>query len=94
MDAMQPGALERVGRALAIYPIIVWRILHRAARGRDRPSLPCGAAFDPRNGGASPPAPPSSGEVVHPIAGFGGFPGRKSEDHLGPKAIWEGMQCV
>ncbi|HOW68665.1 MAG TPA: hypothetical protein PK256_25590 [Verrucomicrobiota bacterium] len=51
MDAMQPGALERMERALAIYPIIVWRILHLVARGRDCPNSPCGAALDPRNGG-------------------------------------------
>jgi len=32
--------------------------------------------------------------MVRLIAGFGGFLGRKSDGHPGPKAIWEGMQRV
>jgi hypothetical protein len=32
--------------------------------------------------------------MVQLIAGFGGFLGRKSDGHPGPKALWEGMQRV
>lgn len=39
MDALQPGALERMERALAIYPIIVWRILHLGCPGPRLPEL-------------------------------------------------------
>ena len=89
-------------RALAIYPIIVWRILHLVARGRDCPNLPYDAVLDPRNGGPPDhgpalqacPAPPSPGEMVRLIAGFGGFLGRKCDGYPGPKALWEGMQKV
>ena len=31
---------------------------------------------------------------VRLIASFGGFLGRKSDGHPGPKAIWEGMQQI
>ena len=57
----------------------------------------------PRNGrplgaspiGAHPPeTPPPLGQRVRLIAGFGGFLGRKSDGHPGPKALWEGMQKV
>lgn len=41
-----------------------------------------------------PEIPPSLGEMVHLIAGFGGFLGRQSDGHPAPKAIWEGMQRV
>jgi hypothetical protein len=41
-----------------------------------------------------PTAPPSPGEMVRLIAGFGGFLGRKCDGYPGPKALWEGMQKV
>jgi len=28
------------------------------------------------------------------MAGFGGFLGRKSDGHPGPKVIWDGMQRI
>ena len=44
---------------------------------------------------AQPPeTPPPLGQRVRLIAGFGGFLGRKSDGHPGPKTLWEGMQKV
>ena len=34
-------------RALVLYLIIAWRILHLVAWGRDCPNLPCEVVFDP-----------------------------------------------
>jgi len=42
--------------------------------------------------GSPPPTarnPANLGEIVRLIAGFGGFLGRKSDGHPGPKAIWK-----
>ena len=103
VEALQLGTLERLERALVIYLIIAWRILHLVTWGRDCPNLPCEVVFDLEEWQAawivahrsSPPAtPPKLGEMVRLIAGFGGFLGRKSDGHPGPKAIWEGMQRV
>jgi hypothetical protein len=103
VEALQLGTLERLERALVIYPIIARRILHPVTWGRDCPNLPCDVGFDPEEWQAawivayrSPPPepPPPLGQMVRPIAGFGGFLGRKHDGHPGPKAIWEGMQTV
>lgn len=103
VEALQLGTLERLERALVIYLIIAWRILHLVTWGRDCPNLPCDVMFDPEEWQAAwivahrhpPPAtPPPLGQMVRLIAGFGGFLGRKHDGHPGPKAIWEGMQKV
>ena len=103
VEALQLSTLERLERALVIYLIIAWRILHLVTWGRDCPALPCEVVFDPEEWQAAwivakrckpPETPPPLGEMVRLIAGFGGFLGRKSDGHPGPKAIWEGMQRV
>jgi hypothetical protein len=103
VEALQLGTLERLERALVISLIIAWRILHRVTWGRDCPELPCDGVFDPAEWQAAwivahrrppPETPPKLGERVRLIAGFGGFLGRKSDGHPGPKALWEGMQRV
>jgi len=103
VETRQLGTLERLERALVIYLVIAWRILHLVTWGRDCPNLPCEVVFDPEEWQAAwivahrahPPAtPPPLGQMVRLIAGFGSFLGRKCDGHPGPKAIWEGMQKV
>ena len=103
VEALQLGTFERLERALVIYLIIAWRILHLVTWGRDCPNLPCEVVFDPAEWQAAwivahrtqpPETPPPLGQMVRLIAGFGGFLGRKHDGHPGPKAIWEGMQKV
>ncbi len=103
VEALQLGTLERLERALVIYLIIAWRILHLVTWGRDCPNLPCDVVFDPEewqaawivaHRGPPPETPPPLGQMVRLIAGFGGFLGRKHDGHPGPKAIWEGLQKV
>ena len=100
MEALQLGTLERLERALAIYLIIAWRILHLVTWGRECPDLPCDVVFDPEEWQAAwivahrtppPDTPPPLGVMVRMIAGFGGFLGRKGDGHPGPKALWEGL---
>ncbi len=103
VEALQLGTLDRLERALVIYLIITWRILHLVTWGRDCPNLPCDVVFDPEEWQAAwivahrnppPEIPPPLNIMVRLIAGFGGFLGRKHDGHPGPKAIWEGMQKV
>ena len=103
VEALQLGTLERLERALVIYLIIAWRILLLVTWGRECPNVPCDVVFDPEEWQAAwivahrqhpPDTPPPLGQMVRLIAGFGGFLGRKSDAHPGPKAIWEGMQKV
>ena len=103
VEALQLGTLERLERALVIYLIIAWRILHRVTWGRDGPNLPCDVVFDPEEWQAAwivahrtqpPETPPPLGQRVRLIARFGGFLGRKHDGHPGPKTLWEGLQKV
>jgi hypothetical protein len=103
VEALQLGTLERLERALVIYLIMAWRILHLVTWGRACPDLPCEVVFDPEEWQAAwivayrrppPDTPPKLSDRVRLIAGFGGFLGRKHDGHPGPKAIWEGMQKV
>jgi len=103
VEALQLGCLERLERALVIYLIIAWRILHLVTWGRECPDLPCEIVFDPEEWQAAwivarrtppPDTPPPLDLMVRLIAGFGGFLGRKSDGYPGPKALWEGLQKV
>jgi hypothetical protein len=100
VEALQLATVDRLERALVIYLVIAWRILYLMTLGRDCPALPCDVAFAPEEWQAAwliakrqpPPAtPPTLGEMIRLIAGFGGFLGRKGDGHPGPKALWEGM---
>jgi hypothetical protein len=100
VEALQLETAERLERALVIYLVIGWRILHLVTLGRDCPHLPCDVVFAPEEWQAAwliakrqppPEAPPTLGEMTRIVAGFGGFLGRKGDGHPGPKALWEGM---
>lgn len=106
VEALQLGTLERLERlerALVIYLIIAWRILHLVTWGREGPDLSCEVVFDPEEWQAAwivahrtkpPETPTPLGQMIRLIAGFGGFLGRKGAGHPGPKAMWEGIQKV
>jgi hypothetical protein len=103
VETLQLGTVERLERALVIYLMIAWRVLHLVTWGRDCPNLPCDVVFDPEEWQAAwivahrakpPDLPPPLGQMVRLIAGFGGVLGRKHDGHPGPKAIWEGLQKV
>jgi hypothetical protein len=103
VESLQLSRIERLERALAIYLIIAWRILHVVTSGQQCPELPCDVIFDTEEWQAAwivkhrskpPETPPQLGEMVRLIAGFGGFLGRKHDGFPGAKAIWEGMEKV
>jgi len=103
VESLQLATLERLERALVIYLVIAWRILHLVPRGRECPDLSCEVVFDPEEWQAAwivahrekpPNSPPPLGYMTRLIAGFGGFLGRKGDGHPGPKALWEGIQNV
>jgi hypothetical protein len=103
IEALQLSSLERLERALIIFLIIAWRILHVVTLGRECPGLPCDVVFDTEEWQAAwivskrqqpPKTPPILAEMVLIVAGFGGFLARKSDGFPGPKAIWEGIEKV
>jgi hypothetical protein len=100
IESLQLGTAERLERALVIYLIIAWRILQMMTLGRDCPDLSCEVVFAVEEWRAAwlvakheraPAKPPTLGEMIRIVAGFGGFLGRKGDGYPGPKALWEGM---
>jgi hypothetical protein len=103
VEAQQLATLERLERGLAIYLIIAWRILLLVTLGREVPELDCEVLFTPEEWRAAwivayhqtpPETPPPLGEMVALVGRFGGHLGRKRDGPPGPKALWQGLQCV
>lgn len=101
VEALQLAHVDRLERALVIYMIVAWRILHLVTLGRECPQLPCDVMFDAEEWRTAwivakrqrpPETPPALGEMIRIVATFGGFLGRKCDGHPGPKALWEGLQ--
>jgi hypothetical protein len=85
---------------ILLYMIVAWRVLYVMHLGRECPELPCSVVFEEAEwhsswvilkGGLPPPEPPSLNQMVRIVASFGGFLGRKSDGHPGPKTLWTGL---
>lgn len=103
VEKMQLDSFEKVERALAIYLVVAWRIMHLMRMGRTCPELPADLFFDAdeirvaylltRNK-PPPERPPQINEVLRLIAQIGGFLARKGDGEPGVQTIWRGMQDV
>ena len=47
VESLQLSSVDRLERAIMIYLIIGWRILHVVTTGQACPNLPCDVVFDP-----------------------------------------------
>ncbi len=92
--------IERLLPCLAIYLIVAWRTLLVCRLGRECPDLECEAIFEPSEWKAvwvathrqkPPKKVPSLREMMHLIAGLGGYVERKNSEP-GPQTVWIGMQ--
>jgi hypothetical protein len=91
---------EPIKLAILLYMIVAWRVLYVIHLGRACPELPCSVVFEEAEwhsswviikGGHPPTEPPSLNQMVRMVASFGGFLGRKSDGHPGPKTLWTGL---
>jgi Transposase DNA-binding/Transposase Tn5 dimerisation domain len=92
--------IERVLPCLAMYLIVAWRTLFVCRMGRNCPDLDCEAIFEPSEWKAvwvaihhkqPPNKSPRLSEMVHLIAGLGGYVERKHSEP-GPQTVWIGLQ--
>jgi hypothetical protein len=92
--------VERVLPCLALYLIVAWRTLLVCRLGRECPDLDCEAIFEPSEWKAvwvavhkkkPPKKVPRLGEMVHLIAGLGGYVERP-ENEPGTQTLWIGLQ--
>lgn len=104
VEELQLQTFERLERALAIYSIVAWRIMHMTYIARENPEAPCTIILDDdewkalcccSSEQAIPPSePPTVKQAVLLIAKLGGFMGRKGDGFPGLKVIWRGMKVL
>lgn len=100
VEQLQLSGIDRLERALALFMVVSWRIMHLMQAGRTCPDLDARLFFDPDEiRGAyllakrKPPAePPTVNELVRLIATLGGFLARKGDGEPGVETIWLGLQ--
>jgi hypothetical protein len=92
--------IDRVLPCLAMYLIVAWRTLFVCKLGRECPDLDCEAIFEPSEWKAvwvavhqkqAPKQAPKLQEMVHLIAGLGGYI-KRQQSEPGPQTLWIGMQ--
>jgi Transposase Tn5 dimerisation domain/Transposase DNA-binding len=92
--------MDRVLPCAALYLIVAWRTLFVCRLGRSCPDLDCEAIFEPSEWKAVwiavhrrklPKKTPRLSEMVHLIAGLGGYVERPRNEP-GPQTLWIGLQ--
>jgi len=92
--------LDRILPCLGMYLIVAWRTLFVCHLGRECPDLDCEAIFEPSEWKAvwvtvhhkkPPQQPPPLSEMVHLIAGLGGYVERRNSEP-GAQTVWIGLQ--
>ena len=103
VNRLQLTTEERLLPCIGLYLIASWRVLYALMLGRACPDLSCEMVFEVSEWQAAyivakrckpPKKPPSLGDMVHLIAGLGGYLGRKHDGPPGPKVMWLGMQRI
>jgi hypothetical protein len=92
--------VDRLLPCLALYLIVAWRTLFVCRMGRSCPDMDCEAIFEPSEWKAVwvavkrtavPKKPPRLVEMVHMVAGLGGYVERPRSEP-GAQTIWIGLQ--
>ena len=105
IEDSQLRSVARLGRLLALYCVVAWRLLWMLYLSRAEPDCPCSIALTHQEwrllylawqhlhhqDAALPTTPPPLREVVRRIAQLGGFIGRKADGDPGVKTLWRGL---
>jgi Transposase Tn5 dimerisation domain len=102
IERLQLETAARLGRALATYAVVAWRLLWLTYEARRHPEAACEAVL-PREQwqvlhrvvhktDQAPASPPGLREAVRQIARLGGFLARRGDGEPGVKTIWRGLR--
>ena len=100
VEELRLESTARLGRCLALYAVVAWRVMYATYLGRECPEVPCSAVFEGCEWKAvwavarkcePPREAPSLGEFVRVLASLGGHNDRASEAPPGPQAMWVGI---
>jgi hypothetical protein len=102
VEQLQLETAARLGRALATYAVVAWRLLWLTYEARQRPEQSCGDVLRAEEwqvlhqhlhpGAARPNDPPSLRAAVRQIARLGGFLARRGDGEPGVKTLWRGLR--
>jgi hypothetical protein len=102
VEKLQLESAERLQRAIALYVIVAWRLLHMTYLARLHPETSAEhilaqhqweALYCAVNKTPTPPASaPNVKNAVRMIAMLGGFLGRKGDGTPGVKVLWRGLK--
>ena len=102
LKKLQLETAERLERALALYCIVAWRLLHLTYLAQNTPDASCEVVFQTHEWQALhaftyktnvlPTIPPSLHEATRLVAKLGGFLARKSDGEPGVQTIWRGLR--
>lgn len=102
LEALQLETAARLGRALAVYSLVAWRLLWVTYEARTHPEASSAAVLTLQEWQAlyctihrtpHPPShPPTLHQAVRWIAQLGGFLGRKSDGEPGVQTVWRGLR--
>ena len=99
VEKLRLGAPQRLGRCLALYMIMAWRLPHLTQGARARPQVPCTAVFEVQEGQTvyllvahkRPPQKPPPLRTMIPLpARLGGFLARTGDGEPGAETVWRG----
>jgi hypothetical protein len=102
IEELQLETTESIERALAVYSIVAWRLMHITYLARKDPDIPCTKVLSDDEWKAlccftektttPPKRPPTLKEAVTLIAKLGGFLARKGDGVPGLEVIWRGFR--
>jgi hypothetical protein len=105
IEQSQLREVARLGRLLALYCVVAWRLLWLLYLSRAEPDCPCVVALSDQEwrllylawqhlhhlDAPLPLTPPTLSEAVRRIAQLGGFIGRKGDGDPGVQTLWRGL---
>ena len=105
VEQLELEEASRLFRALAVYQIVAFRLLHLTYLAREEEkSLPCTLVLTPqewmtlyalsKKTHKMPKNPPSIKVAIRQIATLGGFIGRKGDGDPGMKVLWRGFMAL
>ena len=102
LEKLQLETAQRLERALALYCVVAWRLLHLTYLARVTPDASCEVVFQTHEWQALhaftyktnmiPTTPPSLHDATCLVAKLGGFLARKSDGEPGVQTIWRGLR--
>lgn len=101
VESMQLRSREKLERLLVLKMVVAWRVMYLMRLNRVVPEQSCELVFDPDEWRiiyastlrkTPPQNPPTLRAIIHLVASYGGFLGRKGDGEPGLQTLWQGLE--